>query len=510
MISIRSDRKMIATMTDAPEILTIDVGTGSVRAGLVGLDGRLRALNAIAHPTHLPQHGWIEQSPLDWWDGACLAIRRTLAEGGASRVIGISCCGQMHAPVLIDQSGALTRSRSPLWNDKRAARLADAIADKIHASQIPAPVNPPTSAWPGIKLAWSVAEEPDVLERSRWLLMPKDWINFRLTGEVAVDWTEAGSSFISDPRSSNWSADLASLIGIDPTILPPILPCTQRIGSILEEVATDLGLPQGLPVFGGAGDFPAAILGSGVTEPGNVSDVTGTSFLLTCLRSEPLLSPDVMNVALASGGWGSFAVVDAAGDAVRWAARTLDQDQHSYEQLSRLASGISLGAEGLMFLPYLTGERLGQGAGSRAAFLGLTAQHSAAHLHRAVMEGVILAMNQAYSPILKHAGKPEAIISAAGGAKSDLWLSIKADVFGCPVITPEEPEAGLIGAACLGFTGAGFFGTPAEAARSLVRYRPPINPVPLRHAAYQEMAAAFREIRYVMQSINSAIGRLVS
>jgi len=171
-------------------------------------------------------------------------------------------------------------------------------------------------------------------------------------------------------------------------------------------------------------------------------------------------------------------------------------------------AGVLPGAGGLLFLPYLTGERLGQGASSRGAFLGLTAHHGPAHLHRAVMEGVILAMNEAFAPILAQTGRPEAIISAAGGARSDLWLSIKADVFGCPVIAPEEPEAGLIGAACLGFAGLEYFPDSTAAAQALVRYRPPVQPDPARHARYQTLSAAFREIRRHMPHINSALSLL--
>lgn len=495
-------------MTDTPQILTVDIGTGSARAGLVGLDGRVSALNAVTHKTSHPQHGWAEQNPEDWWAGARTAIARTLAEGGTDRLIGIACCGQMHAPVLVDKSGALVRPTAPLWNDKRAAGLAGKIADRIRAAGLPEPANPPTSAWPGIKLAWSVENEPADIARSHWLLMPKDWINLCLTGEAAIDWTEAGSSFLSDAATGDWSKDLARLIGIDPAILPHILRSTQRVGHVTQRAAEATGLPSGLPVYAGAGDFPAAILGSGVTRPGSVSDITGTSFLLTCLLDSPLHDPHIMNVALASQGWGAFAVVDAAGDAIRWAGRVIDQNQLGYDELSLLASTVPLGAEGLLFLPYLTGERLGQGSQSRAAFLGMTAHHGPAHLHRAIMEGVILAMNEAYAPILNHAGHPAAIISAAGGAKSHLWLTIKADVFGCSVITPEEPEAGLIGAACLGFAGAGHFDTAAEAATALVRYKPPFDPDPIRHASYREMAAAFGEIRRAMPIINSALGRL--
>lgn len=495
-------------MQTTPEILTIDVGTGSVRAGLVGLDGRVRALHSVPHPTIHPRHGWAEQRPEDWWHGARRAIASTLAEGGKVGIAGVVCCGQMHAPVLLDAGGGLVRDTVPLWNDKRAARIAPEVAARITAHGLPAPVNPPTSAWPGIKLAWTAAEDPSALARTRWLLMPKDWLNFRLTGVAAMDWTEAGSSFLSDADAGIWSGDLARLLGLDPGILPPILGSTVRLGSVTNAAAQDTGLPPGLPVFTGAGDFPAAILGSGVTRPGEVSDITGTSFLLTCLRDTPLRHPQAMNVATATGGWGAFAVVDAAGDAVRWASRTLDRGTRSYEALSNEAGTAPPGSDGLFFLPYLTGERLGQGAGSRAAFLGLTAQHGPAHLHRAVMEGVVFAMAEAYAPIAALSGAPAAIVSAAGGSRSDLWLSIKADVFGCPIISPEEPEAGLVGAACMGFAGLGHFAAPDDAAAALVRHRPAILPDLARHHRYAALAATFAQIRRIMPDVNRKLESL--
>ena len=494
-------------MRKAMQILTIDVGTGSVRAGLVGLDGRVRALNAVPHSTSYPRHAWAEQRPIDWWHGARKAIAATLAEAPGSEIAGVACCGQMHAPVLVDKTNALVRETVPLWNDKRAADLTRELDDRFAAGPSPRPANPATSAWPGVKLAWMARNDPGALADAHMLLMPKDWMNLRLCGEIAMDWTEAGSSFLSDPDTRTWSDGCAHVLGIDPGILSPLLPCDSVLGGITAQAAEETGLPEGLPVFVGAGDYPASILGSGVTRTGQVSDITGTSFLLTSLTGAPILRPDVMNVATATPGWGAFAVVDAAGDAVRWASRALDRNMRGYEELSAEAASVRAGADGLVFLPYLTGERLGQGAGSRGAFLGLTAQHGSAHLHRAVMEGIVLAMREAYAPIAQVAGDPSSIVSAAGGARSDLLLSIKANFFGCPIEVTEEPEAGLIGTACLAFAGLGQFASPAEAASALVRYRAPIMPDLQVQDVYEGLATTFASIRRVMPDINAALGK---
>jgi xylulokinase len=488
-------------------ILTIDVGTGSVRAGLVGLDGRVRALNTVPHSTSYPRHGWAEQRPVDWWHGARKAIAATLAEAPGSEIAGVACCGQMHAPVLVDKTNAVVRETVPLWNDKRAADLTRELDGRFAAGPSPRPANPATSAWPGVKLAWMARNDPGALAAAHRLLMPKDWMNLQLCGEIAMDWTEAGSSFLSDPDTRNWSGGCAQVLGIDPRILPPLLPCDSVLGRITAQAAEETDLPEGLPVFVGAGDYPASILGSGVTRTGQVSDITGTSFLLTSMTESPILAPDVMNVATATPGWGAFAVVDAAGDAVRWASRALDRNMRGYEALSAEAASVGAGADGLVFLPYLTGERLGQGAGSRGAFLGLTAQHGSAHLHRSVMEGVVLAMREAYAPIAQVAGDPSSIVSAAGGARSDLLLSIKANVFDCPIEVTEEPEAGLIGTACLAFAGLGHFASPAEAASALVRYRAPIMPDLQIKDVYEGLATTYASIRRVMPDINAALGK---
>ena len=487
-------------------ILTIDVGTGSVRAGLVGLDGRVRALHAVPHPTSYPRHGWAEQRPADWWHGAKKAIAATLAEAPALEIAGVACCGQMHAPVLVHRTNALVRETVPLWNDKRAADLTAELDGRFAAGPSPRPANPATTAWPGVKLAWMARNDPGALAAAHRLLMPKDWMNLQLCGVDAMDWTEAGSSFLSDPDTKEWSDSCAHLLGINPKILPQLLNCDSVLGRVTAQAAKETGLPEGLPVFVGAGDYPASILGSGVTRTGQVSDITGTSFLLTSMTEGPILRPDVMNIATATPGWGTFAVVDAAGDAIRWSARALDRNMRGYEDLSAEAASVRAGAEGLVFLPYLTGERLGQGPGSRGAFLGLTAQHGSAHLHRAVLEGIVLAMREAYAPIAQIAGDPPSIISAAGGARSDLLLSIKANVFGCPIEITEEPEAGLIGTACLAFAGLGHFDSPAEAASALVRYRAPILPdLQVKHV-YEGLATTFASIRKVMPEINTAIG----
>lgn len=490
-----------------PLILALDIGTGSVRAGLIDLRGRIVASSSVAHDTHFPRHGWVEQAPSDWWEGVKAALRLLLAQHPAGSVQALVCCGQMHAPVLVDATGDPVQDRVPLWNDKRAFSTAAEINARIAAGTFPPAINPATTAWPGIKLLWLARHDPQALARATSLLMPKDYINLRLTGARAMDWSEAGSSFLSDPAQGAWSSAAAVLLGLDPGLLPPLRPAESLLGKVTATAAAETGLPEGLPVLTGTGDYPCALLGSGVTEPGQVSDITGTSFLLTTLTREPLCHPEVMNLAMTPAHWGAFAVIDAAGDAIRWAARALDRGQRDYAAMSAEAATVPAGADGLIFLPYLTGERLGRGEASRAGFLGLTAAHGPAHLHRAVMEGVVLAMHDAYRPIRAAFGAPAQIIAAAGGARSDLWLQIKANVFNTAILPTVEPESGLIGCACLGFAAMGHFASPVEAASQLVRHREPILPEPTEVARYADLSALFSRLRSAMEPVGDLIGK---
>lgn len=500
----------LAMSVPDPQILTVDVGTGSVRAALVDLHGTVSALRSAAHPTRYLRHGWVEQAPADWWTGACRVIGATLRAGGAAagRVVAVVCCGQMHAPVLIGADGAPVRDHVPLWNDKRGAAIARILNARAGSDGLPPAVNPATTASPGVKLAWMAAHDPGALDTARALLMPKDYLNFRLTGAVAMDWTEAGNSFLSDPGGGCWSSEAAAAMGVPAELLPPILRGEDQVGRVTAAAAEATGLCPGTPVFVGVGDYPAAVLGAGATEPGQIADITGTSFLLTRMVQSPIHHPEVMNIAAATVGWGAFAVVDAAGDAIRWASRALDDDRQDYPAQSALAGTAPPGAGGIVFLPYLTGERLGQGPGSRGAFLGLTARHDPAHLHRAVMEGVVLAMQEAFAPIAGTAGAAtDRIVAAAGGARSDLWLQIKADVFNLPVVATAEVEAGLVGSAALGLAGLGHHASAAGAATTLVRHRPAILPDPDRHALYAELAARYAAIRRHTAAINAILGQ---
>ena len=251
--------------------------------------------------------------------------------------------------------------------------------------------NPPTVAFAAFKLMWIRRHEPQAYEAARTLLMPKDYINFRLTGVRAIDVSEASCNYLLDIRKRAWSEEVVSLLGLDLKKLPPLKDASEVLGTVTRDAAGETGLWEGTPVIVGAGDYPVTLLGSGVIRSGMGSDVTGTSTLITLMTAEPVLDPVITNVKGVAGGWGAFTILDAGGDAMRWARRAFHENQYSYDRIVELASAAPAGADRLFFLPYLNGERLAKQANSRAQFVGLTSAHSAGHLHRAVMEGVAFA-----------------------------------------------------------------------------------------------------------------------
>ncbi len=474
--------------------LAIDVGTGSVRSALVDRSGRFLAFAAREHDQIVPQFGWAEQRPADWWDGAVATIRSVLAtvEGAASRIACICACGQMHGTVLIDDGGRPTLEAVPLWNDKRTRRHVEAfLAANDMAALQPATANPAAPAWPGFKLAWIRDHELEAFARAATVLMPKDWIGFCLTGETAIDRPEASTTFLMDARSGDWSADLAARLGVDLAKLPALRAPTDILGTVTAAAAAATGLRAGTPVAVGAGDFPATLIGCGAHRPGLGSDITGTSTLVTLVAPHPVIDPVISNVMGVDRGWSAFTILDAGGDAMRWARRAFHDKHWDYARIVAAAAEAPAGSERLLFLPFLSGERLGPAVNARAQFFGLTAAHGAGHLHRAVMEGVAFAAGRNLAIMRRAGAAPERIVAAGGGAKTPLWLEIKASIWGTPIVTTAEAEAGVLGCAAMAGLASGAFADMEEAVGRLVRIEREIPPNPAWTERYARMAELF-------------------
>ncbi|WP_374649908.1 FGGY-family carbohydrate kinase [Dongia sp.] len=492
--------------------LAIDIGTGSARAALVDFSGRILAIAAKEYDQIVPQYGWSEQRPLDWWAGVVDSIRQLLAReaGAARRIAAICACGQMHGTVLLDGDGQLTRATVPLWNDKRTAAQVKAFeAAHKPADYLSQSANPPTPAWPGFKLQWLRDQDRPAYEAAQAVVMPKDYVNFRLTGEIAMDRTEAACSFLMNPADGTWSPHMCDLLDLDIGKLVAIRRPTDILGPVGRAAALETGLPAGIPVLVGGGDFPVALLGSGVSRAGLCSDVTGTSAIITVVADAPLLDPEISNIGTVEGGWGGFVLLESGGDSMRWARRAFHEKALSYEEIVARAATAPAGADRLFFLPYLTGERFGKHRNSRAQFFGITAEHGTAHLHRAVMEGVALAVARQLQIMEQAAGrKLERVIASGGGAKTPLWLKIKASAYNIPILVPEEAECGVVGCAAIAATATGRFRDTEGAAAAFVHYAGEVLPDPAWAETYRRMQPVFNRLYQHAQALYDDLDRL--
>lgn len=478
--------------------LAIDVGTGSVRAALADLNGNILHIASREHDQIVPQFGWSEQRPLDWWDGAKTSIAVVLAEveGAASRIAMICVCSQMHGTVMLDADGRLARDTAPLWNDKRTIDLVRRFEDENEPeSYLSESGNTPTPAWPGFKLQWIRDNDAAAYARTAVVMMPKDYINFRLTGEIAMDRTDASCSFLMNPTTGAWSSPMLERMGLDITKLPPIRDPLDVIGSVTETAARETGLLFGTPVMVGGGDYPVSLLGSGVCAPGIGADSTGTGAIVTLIGEKPLLHPEICNVATVEGNWGTFVLLETGGDGMRWARRAFHDKTLSYDQIVARAETAPPGSDALFFLPFLAGERLGKHRNARAQFFGLCAGHGMQHLHRSVLEGIAFAVARHIRIMESASGlRLERLIASGGGARTALWLKIKASIYNIPILVPRETECGIVGCAAMAATAAGHFSRVEDAARKFVSYGDEIPPDPGWSEIYARMQTVFDKI----------------
>lgn len=492
--------------------LAIDVGTGSVRAALVDSNGRVLSLAAREHDQIVPRFGWSEQRPLDWWHGMVAAVRTVLqaVPGARERIAMIAACGQMHATVLVDDDGQLTRDSAPLWNDKRTVPLVSAFeAANRPADYLARTGNPPTPAWPAFKLQWLRDNDPGAYRRATAVLMPKDYLNLRLTGVTGMDRTEAACSFLMDPRTGDWSHQTCQQMGLDINKLATIRNPLAILGHVTDAAALETGLRSGTPVLVGGGDYPVGLLGSGVCSPGMGSEMLGTSCIVTLVTDQPLLDPAISNVGTIEGGWGAFMLLETGGDAMRWARRALHEKALSYDDIVTKAALAPAGSDRLFFMPYLAGERFGQHRNARAQFFGIGAAHGLEHLHRAILEGVAFGVKRHIDIMQAAAGrKLERLVASGGGARTELWLKIKASVYDIPILVPKEAECGIVGCAAMAAVAGGRYSTLQDAAQTLVAYDKEIAPDPRWADTYARMQPVFEKLYLHSQAMYDDLDKL--
>ena len=476
-----------------------DFGTSGLKAVLVDASGRTVARVARPYASRRPHAGWSEQEPEDWWQALREVAAILAADHPPPDVVGLS--GQMHAPVLLDSDGRLL-APAILWNDQRSTVECDDI-DRLTAGRIAEWTgNPTRTAFTASKLLWLRRHRPDIHARIDSVLLPKDFIRFRLTGVAATDASDASGTSLFDVRAGCWSEQTLDALDIPASWLPSITGSAVVVGRITNAAAEQTGLPAGIPVVAGASDQSAAAIGCGNVAPGTLSINLGTSATAAAAVPAPMADPTgachTFRHAVPDT-WQIMGGVLSAGGAVQWYRDRIavngavsDTDAaDGYDEILAGALAVPPGAEGLVFLPYLTGERAPHNdPHARGGWIGLTARHDRRHLARAVLEGVCFALRQIVERIESAAGPAGEVRIAGGGARSGGWPVILASVLGRPLRPVATPDASALGAAALAMSG--LTGVPTEGlAEDWVRYGPVVDPEPATMARYGEMQAIF-------------------
>ena len=484
----------------AENILAVDVGTQSCRAAVVTAGGEIAGIEQIAHEVDSPQPGWAQQRPDQWWDETARAIGRVLRETGTAgdSIAAVATCGQMHGPVGIDEAGKVTTDWVQLWCCNRSGPQCEALrarSDEAELAQLAGSyINP---AWVGIKVRWYKDNTPEAYDRARWFLVPKDFINYRLTGVAAGDPSEASGTFLWDCEADAYSPKLAEAVGVDLERFAPIHASHEVIGQVTAAAAAATGLRAGTPVVAGGGDFPVSMLGFGIVGEGVLADVTGTSTLVASHSAKPLIHPGVQNLRHVVDGWIPFTILLCGGVSMKWCKDTVSSltgRDVSYDELIEMARTVAPGSEGLLFYPYMLGERRRENNTSRGGYFGLTLNHSGPHMVRAVMEGVALSMGRDVALFKSLGLDVSKLMCVGGGSRNDLWNEIKTSVTQMPMELSDQPEAGLKGAALLGAAGVGLIDDVAAAARERAAASQTVQPNPEQFQRYADALAEFTRV----------------
>jgi xylulokinase len=500
--------------------LGIDTGTSGTRALLIDSTGKEIAAFTAPHEEIRMEHPlWAEQRPEDWIDAAVEAIRGVLSLSGATGhdIRGVGLSGQMHGLVILDRSASVIRP-SLIWCDQRSQPQVDFINQIIGTEKILQSIaNPVLTGFTLPKLLWVRDHEPSHFDRVRKVLLPKDYVRFRLTGEFATEVSDASGTALLDVVHRRWSFDMMDLLGLDRDIFPSVNESTAITGVISPQAAQLTGLAPGTPVVGGAGDQAAGAVGNGIVEPGVVSCTLGTSGVVFAHTDKAAWDPlgRVHTFCHAvRDKWHMMGVTQSAGLSLQWLRNQLAPGA-SYEALMSEAAGAPVGSQGLFWLPYLMGERTPHlDARARGGWIGLTAKHNRADLIRSVVEGVSYSQKDGLD-IVEQLGVPVSSIRVSGGgARSPFWRQILADILGKSVATIANQEGSAYGAALLAMVGTGEFATVPEACRATIREAETVMPRAAEAQVYAEGYETYRSLypalRPIFHQTRQALGATIA
>lgn len=500
-------------------LIGVDLGTSGTKTEIFDQTGRSIASATAEYPLYQPQNGWAEQNPADWWNACVATVKQVLEKSGISAgdIAGIGLSGQMHGLVMLDENGDVL-CNSILWCDGRTTAECEEITQKVGASRlIEISANPALPGFTAGKILWVRKHWPEVYAKCRHILLPKDYLRYKLCGVYATEVSDASGMNLLDVPKRQWSDEILEKLDIPKALLADMYESCDVTGKVTAEAAALTGLAAGTPVVGGAGDNAAAAIGTGVVEKGKAFTTIGTSGVIFAHSDTVAIDPQGRVHSFCSavpGKWTVMSCTLAAGGSLQWFRNQFCQAEMQtaagmhkdpYYLMDQQAATVPIGANKLLYLPYLMGERSPLlNSNARGVFFGLSGMHTRQDLLRAVMEGVAYSLRHCLD-VLEEMGVPfSEMLVTGGGGNSSLWRQMLADLYNCPVVTVSNKEGPALGAAILAGVGAGLFPSVEEACRTIIKTQNPQPPVAENTQAYLPFYTLYRQLAAtLLPSFNS-------
>jgi xylulokinase len=506
-------------------LIGIDVGTSSVRTLICDERGGIVGAASVEYPIFSPKPGWSEQEPRDWWSATTESVRQAMHETGikAKQIQGIGLTGQMHGAVFLDKKGEVLRP-AILWNDQRTAAECEEIYEKVGRKRvIELTCNPALTGFTAPKILWVRKNQPEIYAKTAKILLPKDYIRYRMSGTYATEVSDASGTLLLEVPKRAWSDEMLQKLSISKDLLPACYESEEVTAEVSQEAAKITGLTPGTPIVGGGGDQAAGGVGNGVVRAGVLSATLGTSGVLFAFADQVQMDPEgrVHTFCHAvRGKWHVMGVMLAAGGSFQWyrnnfaeleRQKALRSSKETYEVLCEEAAEVKPGSEGLIFLPYLTGERTPHAdPNARGGWIGLNVRHTRAHMVRSLLEGVSYGMRDSLE-IVRGMGVPvNEIRMSGGGARSKIWRQMLADVYAHNVCTINVSEGPAFGAALLAAVGTKCFKNIQEACDAAIRVSATTKFSSKTAAVYEKYYAVFRRLYPALKAEFAEVAKLVA
>ena len=491
-------------------VIGIDLGTSAVKSCLMNEQGRIVDEASAPYRLYHDQPGYAEQLPEDWITGVKKTIKDITGRFSAdvSSIKGISFSGQMHGLVLLDEKGELLRP-AILWNDTRTTVQCEEIIEKVGRQRLLSITkNPALEGFTLPKILWVKEHEPDIFKQVKHFLLPKDYVRYVMTNQIHMELSDAAGTLLLDVEKGEWSTEVAEAVGMDVAICPSLIHATTEVGSITEPFAQETGLHPSTKVYGGGADNACGAIGSGVVKPGRSMVSIGTSGVLLSYEAEATKDFEgkvhYFNHAVTDAFY-TMGVTLSAGHSLSWFKETFAEEL-SFDELFELTDGIRAGSNGLLYTPYLMGERTPYADSNiRGSFIGIDAAHTKAHFAKAVLEGITFSLRDTLD-IFRASGKDvKEIISIGGGAKSPIWLQMQADIFNATIYKLNNEQGPSIGACIIALVGAGLVKSFDEAVEKCVSIQETFEPNEQNAAIYHEIYKVYKQVYKHTKSLNEAL-----